>query len=283
MLILRSIAEVREQVLQWRNLGQRQALVPMMGNLHKGHFKLIEHAQRVAGKTSASIFVNPIQFNNKEDFINYPRSEASDLQALERLGVDLAFVPNAEQMQTSDLTEGVSLIAGALSRDLCGAFRPGHFDGVATIVAKLFNIFQPDIAVFGEKDYQQLCIVRQLVRNLSLDIKILSVETVRSADGLALSSRNSYLSEEERTRAPILYQSLCQLATSIRQGRNDFSQLTFETITTLRAAKLEPEYVEIRCARTLSIPSTRQFPLVALAAVQLGKARLIDNVLIDSP
>ena len=283
MRVVTTGAEVRTQIFQWQHAKHSQALVPTMGNLHEGHFKLVEHAQQAAAKSAVSIFVNPIQFNDEQDFVNYPKTEQADLQALERLGVDLVFIPDAQQMQTEHLRHGVSLVAGTLAEDLCGAFRPGHFNGVVTIVAKLFNIFQPNIAVFGEKDYQQLCIIRQLVSNLSFNIQVLSVETARASDGLALSSRNNYLSQDERARAPALYQSLSQLATSIRDGRSDFSQLADEAKQAMQAAGLKPEYVEVRCAETLAVPTSRQFPLVVLAAAYLGTARLIDNIQIPSP
>ena len=283
MRVVTNSTEVRTHILQWQHAKHSHALVPTMGNLHEGHFRLVERAQQAAAKSAVTIFVNPIQFNDKQDFVNYPKTEQADLQALERLGVDLVFIPDAQCMQTDKLRHGVSLVAGTLAQDLCGVFRPGHFNGVVTIVAKLFNIFQPNVAVFGEKDYQQLCLIRQLVSNLSFNIKVLAVETVRASDGLALSSRNNYLSQDERACAPVLYQSLSQLATSIRDGRSDFSQLASEAKETMRAVGLKPEYVEIRCAETLAVPTTQQFPLVVLAAARLGKARLIDNIRINSP
>ncbi len=274
---------VRKQMAQWQQQSQSVAFVPTMGALHEGHFKLLERAHDVADKVAASIFVNPVQFDKTEDLQAYPRNEAQDTEALQRFKVDLAFVPTPEEMHSTDLSSGVRVIAGSLSDDLCGAFRPKHFDGVATIVAKLLNIFQPDVILLGQKDYQQLCIVRELVRNLSFNVEVISVETVRADDGLALSSRNAYLSEHERKQAPILYRSLKQIADCIKQGRDDLENLKKEATALMTAEGLNTEYVEIRCAHSLKTLYRRQFPLVILAAAWLGKARLIDNILMIEP
>ena len=279
MLVARDIIQVREQVAQWQKQSQSIAFVPTMGALHEGHFKLLERAHDVADKVAASIFVNPMQFDKVEDLQNYPRDEAQDTGALQRLRVNLAFMPTPEEMHSTDLSSGVRVIAGSLSDDLCGAFRPKHFDGVATIVAKLLNIFQPDIILLGQKDYQQLCIVKELVRNLSFNTKVISVKTVRAADGLALSSRNAYLSKYQRKQAPALYRSLKQIADRIKQGGNDLENLKKEATALMATEGLNAEYVEIRCARSLKILSQKQFPLVILAAAWLGKTRLIDNIL----
>ena len=279
MLIARDIMQGREQIAQWRKQSQSIAFVPTMGSLHEGHFKLLERAHDVADKVAASIFVNPIQFDKMEDLQAYPKDEAQDIAALQRFKVELAFVPTPEEMHSADLLSGVRVIAGSLSDDLCGAFRPKHFDGVATIVAKLLNIFQPDVILLGQKDYQQLCIVKELVHNLSFNTEVLSVATVRAADGLALSSRNTYLSEHERKQAPTLYWSLKQIANRIKQGRGDLENLKKEATILMASAGLNTEYVEIRCAHSLKILNQKQFPLVILAAAWLGKARLIDNIL----
>lgn len=280
MLIAEEIAQVRKQTARWRKQGQSIAFVPTMGALHRGHFKLLECACNAADKLAASIFVNPVQFDNKTDFKSYPRNKELDLEHLRRFKVELAFVPTSEEMRTADLSHGVRIVAGELADGLCGAFRTDHFNGMATIVVKLLNIVQPDIILLGQKDYQQLCIVKQLVHNLSFDVKVQSVETVRDADGLALSSRNAYLSEQERTQAPVLYRSLKQIADHIRQGRDDFESLRTEAETLMKANGMRPEYIEIRCADSLKPLQQRQFPLVILAAAWLGKARLIDNILI---
>ena len=282
MLIARDIMQVRKQMTQWREQSQSVAFVPTMGALHEGHFRLLERAGDVADKVAASIFVNPVQFDQMEDLQAYPRDEAQDTEALQYYKVNLAFIPTPEEMHSTNLSSGVRVIAGSLSDDLCGAFRPKHFDGVATIVAKLLNIVQPNMILLGQKDYQQLCIVRELVHNLSFNVEVISVETVRAADGLALSSRNAYLSEYERKQAPALYHSLKQIADCIRQGRDDLGNLTKEATTLMTTAGLSPEYVEIRCAHSLKALHQRQFPLVILAAAWLGKARLIDNILMNS-
>ena len=279
MLVAKDIIQVRKQIMQWREQSQSIAFVPTMGALHEGHFKLFERARDVADKVAVSIFVNPIQFDRTEDFEVYPRDEAQDLESLRHFKVELAFIPTAKEMHGDDLPSGVRVIAGNLANDLCGAFRPKHFDGVATIVAKLLNIFQPNVILLGQKDYQQLCIVKELVRNLSFNVEVISVETVRAADGLALSSRNTYLSEHERTQAPALYRGLKQIADHIEQGRDDFENLKDEADVLMKASGLKPEYIEIRCAHSLRVLRQRQFPLVILAAAWLGKARLIDNIL----
>ena len=282
MLIARDIMQVRKQVTQWRERAQSVAFVPTMGALHEGHFKLLERAGNVADKVVASIFVNPVQFDRIEDLQAYPRNEAQDTEALQHYKVNLAFIPTPEEMHSTNLSSGARVIAGSLSDDLCGAFRPKHFDGVATIVAKLLNIVQPNVILLGQKDYQQLCIVRELVRNLSFNVEVMSVETVRAADGLALSSRNAYLSEYERKQAPALYHSLKQIADYIEQGRDDLENLTKEAAVLITAGGLNLEYVEIRCAHSLKTLQQRQFPLVILAAAWLGKARLIDNILMNN-
>ena len=274
--------QVRKQVAQWRERAQSVAFVPTMGALHEGHFKLLERAGNVADKVVASIFVNPVQFDRIEDLQAYPRNEAQDTEALQHYKVNLAFIPTPEEMHSTNLSSGARVIAGSLSDDLCGAFRPKHFDGVATIVAKLLNIVQPNVILLGQKDYQQLCIVRELVRNLSFNVEVMSVETVRAADGLALSSRNAYLSEYERKQAPALYHSLKQIADYIEQGRDDLENLAKEAAVLMTAGGLNPEYVEIRCAHSLKTLQQRQFPLVILAAAWLGKARLIDNILMNN-
>ncbi|MBC6414529.1 MAG: pantoate--beta-alanine ligase [Chromatiales bacterium] len=279
MFIAKNIAEVRKQTAQWRKQGQSIALVPTMGALHEGHLSLVTRALNIADKVAVSIFVNPMQFDQAEDLQNYPSNEAQDLAMLERYKVGLAFVPTAQEMHNADPLTGVHLLAGRLAEDLCGKFRPQHFDGVATIVAKLLNIFQPDIILLGQKDYQQLCIVRELVNNLSFNVEVVSVETVRTADGLALSSRNAYLSEDERKRAAVLYRSLKRIANSIEEGANNFAYLKNQAYKSMKAAGLHPEYIEIRCAHSLKPLHRIQFPLVILTAVRLGKARLIDNII----
>jgi len=280
MQVARDIASVRRQVGEWRKQQQRIALVPTMGALHAGHFRLLERAQQVGDKVAASIFVNPIQFDDAKDLRAYPRDEAQDLQALERLGVALVFVPTAKAMHIKDLSTGPRVLAGELADDLCGAFRPEHFDGVATIVAKLLNIFQPHVILLGLKDYQQMCVVKALVHNLSFDVEVVAVETARAADGLALSSRNAYLSKQQRAIAPTLYRSIKAVAARIQQGDADFEGMKKVASRVIEANGLDLEYLEVRCANTLAPLTKRQFPLVVLAAAWLGKARLIDNIVV---
>lgn len=279
MFIARTITEVRKQITQWRKQEHSIALVPTMGALHEGHLRLIARARDVANKVAVSIFVNPIQFDNIEDLQNYPNNEAQDLELLKRYKVELAFVPSVEEMHCTDLLTGAHLLAGRLGEDLCGNFRPKHFDGMVTIVAKLLNIFQPDIILLGQKDYQQLCIVKELVHNLSFNVEVISVETLRSADGLALSSRNSYLSENERERASALYRGLEHIADGIEKDEDNLEHLTNQAYILMKDAGLHPEYIEIRCAQSLKPLRQIRFPLVILAAAWLGKARLIDNIL----
>lgn len=282
MLRVTAAAVARARARQWREAGARVALVPTMGNLHRGHLALIERARREAGRVAVSLFVNPLQFDRADDFAAYPRSEERDLRLLEEHGADLAFAPSRDEIcpPASGALGGVT--AGALAADLCGARRRGHFDGVAVIVASLFDLFRPHVAVFGQKDYQQLCIVRDLAARLAARlgyvVDVVSVPTVRAADGLALSSRNAYLTPQQRCGAPALYRNLQWLAARVRAGRGDTGMLARQTRRRLAAAGLRPEYVEVRNALTLAPPRAADEALVVLAAAWLGKARLIDNV-----
>ena len=281
MQIARTIAAAQSSLAAWRAAGQRIALVPTMGGLHRGHLSLVEIARPLADKTVASIFVNPRQFDRKEDFDAYPRTEASDVEALQAAGVDLVLIPPADEILPAGLK---TVSAGTLAAGLCGAFRPGHFDGVATVVVRLFEIVAPDLAVFGQKDYQQACIVRELAASLKLNVEIISAPTVRDPQGLALSSRNNHLTQEQQRRAPALYRTLCRLADAITGARDlSFVDAALQQARTdLRRAGLRPEYLEIRKGGNLAHPaSVRERPLVILAAAWLGKTRLIDNVIVE--
>lgn len=277
MLAVHGVAELRDQVQRWRRDGERIALVPTMGNLHAGHVKLVEEAHARAKRVVASIFVNPLQFGPGEDYQSYPRTLEADQAKLQAVRADLLFAPAVEEMYPGGRDRVTRVDVPGLSAILDGEFRPGHFSGVATVVLKLLNIVQPDVALFGEKDYQQLLIVRRLVADLSVPVEIVGVPIVREADGLAMSSRNQYLTPMERQQAPLLFRTLGETAAALRNGRRDFSRLEAETVQKL-SAQLRPDYVSIRAAHTLAAADADTRDFVVLAAVWLGKARLIDNI-----
>lgn len=278
MLKVESIQELRAIVQAWRRAGDHTAFVPTMGNLHAGHIELVRQARGLADRVVVSIFVNPLQFGVNEDFASYPRTLDEDRQQLGQVGTDLVFIPavatvypDGQEVQTRVLVPGLSGI-------LCGASRPGHFEGVATVVCKLFNLVQPDLAVFGEKDFQQLSIIRRMVRDLCLPIEILGVPTVREVDGLAMSSRNGYLTPSERRQAPALYRVLCCLAERVRAGERDFPRLEREGIEALTAEGFRPDYLSLRRIEDLQPPGVDDQRLILLAAAFLGRTRLIDNL-----
>lgn len=276
MLISRDIEALRAGIAAWRRAGERIALVPTMGNLHAGHLALVEAARAQAERVVVSIFVNPIQFVAGEDYETYPRTEAEDCRQLETQGTDLVFLPATEELFTQGLARHTRVSVPGLEDILCGAGRPGHFAGVATVVTKLLNLVQPDVALFGEKDYQQLLVIRRAVADLALPVVIESVPTVREADGLALSSRNAYLTADERALAPALYRTLQAIAAHVHNGAADYAALEAEGLQQLQAAGLRPDYLAIRDAATLAAPGDGD--CVVLAAAWLGKARLIDNI-----
>ena len=273
------IEALRQQLAAWRQAGERIAFVPTMGNLHAGHLRLVELARRQADRVVVSIFVNPLQFAAGEDLAAYPRTPAEDASALEQAGVDLLFLP-AEETIYPHGREAICRITvpPELGEILCGASRPGHFDGVATVVCKLFNLVQPDLACFGRKDYQQLLVLQQMVRDLNIPVRLIGVDTVREADGLAMSSRNAYLGAEERQQAPTLYRTLQLLAGRIQAGEQDFAVLQAEGMRLLEEAGLRPDYVSIRGSGDLRPAVAGDTELVILAAAYLGRARLIDNL-----
>ncbi len=277
MLILTTIAEVRAQVRLWRQGGRRIVFVPTMGNLHAGHLSLIEAARAHGDHFIASIFVNPMQFGPNEDFAHYPRTPQRDEQMLREAGCDLMFMPDVAEIYPHGSQRATQVEVPGLSSILCGEFRPGHFAGVTTVVAKLFHIVEPDAAVFGEKDFQQLTIIRRMVRELCMPIDIVSAPTVRDADGLAMSSRNQYLTAEERARAPIIYRTLQAAARSLSAGEEDYGKIERSGIDALEREGLRPDYFAVRCAQDLSPPESARH-LVVLTAARLGKARLIDNL-----
>ncbi|MGI3004297.1 pantoate--beta-alanine ligase [Shewanella algae] len=277
MLTTAKIDEIRARVREWRQKGETIAFVPTMGNLHQGHVSLILEAARRADHVVASIFVNPLQFGKNEDLDAYPRTLGADQQKLTEAGCELLFTPTPELIYPKGLDAQTFVEVPGISDELCGASRPGHFRGVATIVCKLFNIVQPDIALFGRKDYQQLQVIKTMVTDLSLPIEVIGVETVREDSGLALSSRNGYLTEAEKARAPKLKASMDKLAEAIVLGQ-DIDQAVNDAKEFLRAAGLEPDYLEVREASSLKPVSSDDKSLVILAAAYLGKARLIDNM-----
>ncbi|MGM0594931.1 MAG: pantoate--beta-alanine ligase [Pseudomonadota bacterium] len=276
-----TIKQVREQVARWRRAGERIAFVPTMGNLHSGHLRLVEVAREQARRVVVSIFVNPLQFGQGEDLEAYPRTPREDAEKLEAAGVDLLFRPGEAEIYP-DGRDGVTYVeVPGIADILCGASRPGHFRGVATVVCKLLNIVQPDLACFGRKDYQQLTVLRRMVRELNLPVELLGVATVREADGLAMSSRNGYLSEEERACAPLLYQTLQGLAARLEQGERDLAALEQAGREQLRQGGLRPDYLAIRRTDDLLVPRGGEATLVILVAAYLGRARLIDNLQVN--
>ncbi len=277
MRTVHTVVELRQQIAEWRKAGQRIAFVPTMGNLHSGHIELVNRARLQAGRTVASIFVNPLQFGPSEDFSRYPRTLPQDAAQLSAAGCDLLFAPAVDEIYPHGLPLTTSINVAGVSETLEGAFRPGHFAGVATVVNVLFNLVTPDAALFGEKDYQQLTVIRRMVRDLHLPIEIVGVPTQRASDGLALSSRNQYLSAEERIKAAVIYATMMQIAHTIEQGSRDFAALEAAGMQTLTAHGFEPQYVAVR-ALDLNLISEVDQRVVILVAAYLGKTRLIDNL-----
>lgn len=276
MQTARTLVELRTMVNGWRGAGQRIALVPTMGALHAGHLRLVEEARRQADRVVASIFVNPLQFGENEDFGRYPRREQADAGLLAEAGCDALWLPSVAVMYPEGSATRVTV--GGVSEGLCGASRPGHFDGVATVVAKLFNQVVPHAACFGEKDYQQLAVIRRMALDLDMDVDVVGVPTVREADGLALSSRNAYLSAAERERAAALPRALKDAAAAIEAGGEIAAALNHARQALLAAGFDAPDYIELRDAGTLA-PVTRlgRLPARLLAAARIGRTRLIDN------
>jgi pantoate--beta-alanine ligase len=273
---VRNVKDLRAQVAKWRQTGDTIALVPTMGALHAGHLSLITVAKGHAKRIVASIFVNPAQFGPKEDFKHYPRDEAGDVEKLAQAGVDLAFIPDAAEMYPEGFATKVSL--PSLTEDLCGAARPNHFDGVATIVTKLLLQCAPDVAVFGEKDYQQLLVIKQLVRDLNIPVQIVSGPIVREPDGLGLSSRNGYLSAAERKTAPILHQVLSEAGAALASGEGCDAASSAGRFK-LEGKGFRVDYVAIRDPETLApLTGPIRGPARVMGAVYLGTTRLIDNV-----
>ena len=278
---LKHAEDLRACVAQWRRAGARIGFVPTLGNLHAGHFSLIELARTHADRIVASVFVNPTQFGPREDFASYPRTLTQDQAGLAAHGCDLVFAPESDEIYPFGAANTVRVEVPGLSDILDGAVRPGHFIGVATVVTKLFNLVQPDVAVFGQKDYQQLLVIRRMTKDLRLPIDIVAAPTRREANGLAMSSRNQYLSVEERERAGIIHRTLCFMRDALHAGR---AQAEIETAASraLEQAGLPPDYTVLRRSDDLSIPgASERSGLIALIAARLGRARLIDNLITD--
>jgi pantoate--beta-alanine ligase len=278
-----TIAAVRERVRGWQREGLKVAFVPTMGNLHAGHVSLIEAARRHGERFIASIFVNPMQFGPNEDFAHYPRTPRDDERMLAEAGCSLMFMPEVGEIYPHGAERATRVEVPGLSRILCGEFRPGHFEGVSTVVAKLFHIVEPDVAVFGAKDFQQLTVIRRMVDDLCMPVQIVAAPTVRDADGLAMSSRNQYLTPSERALAPQIYATLQAAAHRLRAGDAEFASIERSGFVALESAGLRPEYFAVRQASDLSSPAPEARELVVLAAVRLSKARLIDNVQVTRP
>ncbi|RMV14073.1 pantoate--beta-alanine ligase [Pseudomonas savastanoi] len=278
MNTVKTVQELRAAVARAGSEGKRIALTPTMGNLHSGHAALVAKAAQRADFVVATIFVNPLQFGPNEDLATYPRTLAADQEKLLQAGCNLLFTPSVEEMYPHGMADQTLVSVPHLSQGLCGASRPGHFEGVATVVSKLFNMVQPDLAIFGEKDFQQLAVIRAMVRDLNMPIQIIGEPTVRADDGLALSSRNGYLNEAQRAAAPALYQAIRQTADAISAGEQDFDALLTSKKQQLEAAGFRIDYLEIRDATSLRPTTAENLDLVILAAAFLGKTRLIDNL-----
>ncbi|EFI24513.1 pantoate--beta-alanine ligase [Neisseria sp. oral taxon 014 str. F0314] len=273
MQIIHTVKELRE----WRKTAGRVAFVPTMGNLHEGHLALVREAKKRADNVVVSIFVNRLQFGQGEDFDKYPRTLGQDAAKLEGEGVAVVFAPDEKELYPN-VEQRYNVEPPNLQNELCGRFRPGHFRGVATVVTKLFNIVLPDAACFGKKDYQQLAIIKGFAEDLNFNVEIVPVDTGRASDGLALSSRNQYLNENERAEAPRLFRELNKIAEALHGGNLAYAELEQTAVRNLTAAGWTVDYVEIRHAESLAVAHAGDKDLVVLAAARLGGTRLIDNV-----
>ncbi len=281
MKTVATVTALREQISSWKQAGQKIALVPTMGNLHQGHLSLVEKAKNVADKVVVSIFVNPLQFDDSNDLVAYPRTEAEDQKKLMQAACDLAFLPDVDEIYPHGMASHTQIIVAGADDILCGVRRPGHFSGVATVVNKLLNLVQADIAIFGEKDYQQLGVISKMVVDLNLPVEILGGEIYREESGLAMSSRNQYLSKGEREQAAALYQTLLSVKQHLQRGEKNFSAIEKQASLILAEKGFEPDYIEIRRALDLAIPTADDTNLRVLVAARIGKARLIDNIAVS--
>jgi len=280
MQVIESKQELQEQLDEWRADGEHIALVPTMGNLHAGHVSLVEAAREHAERVVVSVFVNPTQFGEGEDFDEYPRTLERDTRRLRQINADVLFAPDVDTVYPFGIESATVVSVPVLTDEFCGSFRPGHFDGVTTVVARLFALVQPDVAVFGQKDYQQQLVIRHMAADLSLPIEIIVAPTIREDDGLAMSSRNSYLSSEERAVAPKLHATLVGVGEELQNGKRNFEELEEQAGEYLRSLGFRTDYVAVRRAEDLSIPTRDCDEIVVLAAVHLGATRLIDNIVV---
>jgi len=280
MLICRTFAEIRDAVGEWRRSGESVVFVPTLGNLHDGHLQLVELGARHGNRVVVSIFVNQLQFGRNEDYALYPRTLDADVEKLRSVGASALFCPSDAEVYPNGIEQQTTVTVPTMTDILCGATRPGHFTGVTTIVTKLFNIVQPDKAVFGIKDFQQLAVVRRMVQDLCLPIEIIEAPVARADDGLALSSRNGYLNARERAIAPALYRTLLGVREAIAAGERDYALLEARAHLGLLEAGMRPDYFSVRAAKTLEPASPEDRDLAILAAAWLGRTRLIDNVTI---
>jgi len=279
MQVIQTITALRAQVKAWRQQNLSVALVPTMGNLHEGHLSLVKRAQTSVDRVIVSIFVNPLQFDDASDLDAYPRTQQDDIQKLIAMDCDVAFTPSAEVMYPQGMDEHSVVSVPGMDDKLCGKHRPGHFDGVATVVSKLLNMAQADIAVFGEKDYQQLILIQKLAADLNIETTIVGHETQRERDGLAMSSRNQYLTQSERVKAGNIYKVLCGVAEKLTNEEHiDFEKLESDAMAQLDELGFQTEYVEIRNAVDLALATSDDKSLRIFVAARLGKARLIDNI-----
>jgi len=271
---------LRELLVDWRRSGDHIALVPTMGNLHDGHMSLIALARQHAERIVVSVFVNPTQFAAGEDFAEYPRTLQRDARRLKQAKVDVMFAPDVDAIYPYGLESATTVHVPFLTNELCGASRPGHFDGVTSVVSRLLCLVQPDVVLFGQKDYQQQAIIRRMVTDLCMPIEVVTGPTQRDPDGLALSSRNQYLSDSERAAAPTLYAALKEVGEALETGSEDYTGLEAAALATLKAAGFQADYLSIRRADGLGPPGRDSDELVVLAAAWLGKTRLIDNIVV---
>lgn len=282
MQVVDNLVGLRTRVKNWRQQNEVVAFVPTMGNLHDGHLSLVQKARELADRIVVSIFVNPLQFNDENDLTTYPRTLSEDINLLSELNCDLVFTPSEAVMYPQGMAQQTRIHVPGMDDKLCGLGRPGHFDGVATVVAKLLNMVQADIAVFGEKDYQQLMLIKKLTQDLNLSVDIVGAPTHRDSEGLALSSRNNLLTAEQRTRAPELHKQLVIVKNALISGIADIGSVISDAQTRLKQAGFEPEYLEVRRALDLEPAQLGQDrALRILAAARLGNVRLIDNIACD--
>jgi len=276
-----SADDVRARVATWRESGDTIALIPMMGNVHQGHLSLVALAAGQVERVVVSVFVNPTQFGPDEDYAAYPRTPEADARGLSRAGVDLLFAPSVATMYPYGPDNATTVQVPGLSDDLCGTHRRGHFQGVTSVVCRLLNICRPDLAVFGQKDYQQFVILRRMVTDLQLSVRLIAGPTERETSGLAKSSRNSFLDDEQQQTAAVIFRSLQQVQTALIDGERDFTALEKRATDAIAAAGLEPEYVAVRAADDLARPGPASLNLVVMAAARYGKVRLIDNLAVE--